>query len=202
MEGINLKEKNSDYYNLQTELYRMYNRKRNIKLFLLFSFCCGVLSAIYGIYIELLILNVFIISLFITFIVFFIITLLSLIWVNINQSDYEEKMVKRGIGYLSKKRFSQKRIGIIGNRAEIGSNALSSRTILPISVIPLLITYFSGKVSFEAQLFIAIVIMFISFSFVLELDRANMDIIIRQICVSYVPPQGETQKKKITKKKK
>ena len=182
-----MKQEKSDYYNLQNELYRMYNRKRNIWIFLLVSIFCGVLSVVYGFQNSLSVINIIIATLFIVFIVFFILALANLVWVNMNQSDVEEKMVKNGVEYLHKNRLSQKRIEIIGKRAEIGSGAFSSRTILPISAIPFLITFFSGKISSETQLFIAIVIMLIGASFLLELDRANMDILIRQICVSYIP---------------
>lgn len=184
-------QEKSDYYNLQNELYRMYNRRRNIRIFLLVSIFCGVLSIIYGIQNSLPIINVAIATLFIVFIVFFILALANLVWVNMNQSDVEEKMVKNGVEYLHKNRLSQKRIEIIEKRAEIGNGAFSSRTILPLSAIPFLITFFSGKISSETQLFIAIVIMLIGASFLLELDRANMDILIRQICVSYTPKKRE-----------
>ncbi len=125
-----------------------------------------------------------------------------LAWININQSGFEEMLVKEGVEYLSKKNLSQKRMGIIVKRAEIGSNAFSSRTILPLLIIPFLFTYFSGKISSETQeissetqLVIVIMIMLIGMSFILELDRANMDVLIRQICVSYIPPKREKKAK-------
>ncbi len=189
-------EEKSDYYDLQTELYRIYQRRRNFWIFLLISVVFGILAIAYGISSKLSVVNIIITTLFITFIVFFILTLLNLVLINMNQSDYEERIVKRGIEYLSKKRLSQKRIEIIGKRAEIGNNALSSRTILPVLAIPFLITYFSGKISSGTQLFIAIVIILIGTSFILELDRANMDVLIRQICVSYIPAKREKKTNK------
>jgi len=105
-------------------------------------------------------------------------------------------MVKGGLEYLSKTRLSSKRLEIIGKRAEIGGNAFSSRTILPIAAIPFLLTYFSGKLSSEAQLFVAIAIILIGISFILELDRANMDVLIRQIYVSYIPVKREKKANK------
>lgn len=169
----------------------MYNRKRNIRIFLFVSIGFGILTIVYGVQNNLSIIGISITALFTTFIIFFILALSNLVWVNMSQSDYEERMVRGGIEYLSKMRLSPKRIEIIGKRAEIGSNAFSSRTILPISAIPFLITYFSGKISSETQLFIAIVIMLIGMSFLLELDKANMDVLIRQIYVSYVPSKRE-----------
>lgn len=186
-----MKQQKSDYYNLQTELYRIYNRKRDILIFLFVSIAFGLIAIVYGVQHNLSIISTSLTALFTAFIAFFILALSNLVWVNMRQSDYEEKMVRGGIEYLSKMRLTLKRIEVIGKRAEIGSNAFSSRTILPILAIPFLITYFSGKISSETQLVIALAIMLIGMSFLLELDRANMDFLIRQIYVSYVPSKRE-----------
>jgi hypothetical protein len=190
-------QEKSDYYNLQTELYRIYNRKRYLLIFLIVGIILGIISFVYGVNNNLPIINTIITALFIAFIAFFILILSNLAWINMNQSDHEERMVKGGIEYLSKKPLSKKRMEVIGKRAEIGSNAFSSRTILPLAAIPFLLTYFSGKISSETQFFIAIVIILIGMSFILELDRANMDILIRQIYVSYIPAKRE---KKVNEK--
>jgi hypothetical protein len=188
-------EEKSDYYDLQKELYRIYQRRRNFWIFLFISIIFGAAIIYFGIHDHLSIVSIIIATLFMMFIAFFMLTLLIIAWINMNQSDYEERIVKTGVEYLSQKHLSKKRIDVIGKRAEIGSNALSSRTILPLLAIPFLITYFSGKISSETQLLIAIVIIAIGMSFILELDRANMDVLIRQIYVSYVPVKREKKKK-------
>ncbi len=189
-------QEKSDYYNLQSELYRIYHRKKKAVIFLSVSIIFTILAIIIGHQNNLPIINTIITALFIGFITFCIFMLLHLVWVNMNQSDYEERMVKAGIEYLSEKRLSKKRIETIRTRAEIGINALSSRTFLPVAAIPFLITYFSGKISSEAQLFIAVILILIGTSFIIELDKANMDILIRQIYVSHVPEKKEKKKNK------
>lgn len=195
-ERLKMTQEKSDYYDLQKELYRLYNRRRNFGIALLIGTIFGILTIFWGIRDHLAIVTLSIATLFVIFMVFFSLTMLHLFWINMNQSDYEEKMVKRGVEYLSKRRLSKERIEIIGKRAEIGSNALSSRAILPLTTIPLLITYFSGKISPETQLFIAIALISIGVSFILELDKANMDVLIRQIYVSYIPSRREKENNK------
>jgi hypothetical protein len=192
----------SDYYNLQTELYEIYSRKRYLLIFLVASIAVGIIVAIFGTQNNLPVINKIITGLFVAFSVFLILAISNVALVNMNQSDYEEKIVQGGIQYLSENRLSPKRIEIIGKRAEIGSNALSSRTILPVLTIPFLITFFSGKISSGTQLFIVGVIITIGMSFIVELDRANMDVLIRQICVSYIPSKIKEKKKEANLQKK
>jgi uncharacterized membrane protein len=195
--GFKMPQEQSDYYDLQTELYRVYGRKGRFRLYLFGSVISGLLPIIFGIRDKTPIVTIVIGTLLIMFMAFFGFALSNLFWTNMNQSDYEERIVKRGVEYLSERRLSKKRIEIIGKRAEIGSGALSSRTILPLTAIPFLITYFSGKISPEAQLFVVLMLILIGLSFILELDRANMDVLIRQVYVSYIPP---TREKKVNKK--
>lgn len=197
-------ETKSDYFNLQTELFKMYSRKKKIVIFLVISSVIGIAAIVFGILNNLAIIsenkleiiNTVVAGLFIAFSVFLVLTLSNIALVNMNQSDYEEKMVQGGVEYLSRNQISPKRIEIIARRAEIGNNALSSRTILPVLAIPFLITFFSGELSPGNQLLIAAVIIVIGMSFIVELDRANMDVLIRQICVSYIPPKTRKKKKK------
>jgi Na+/proline symporter len=178
--------KNSFYYLLQKVLIKEYNRKRS----LYFSPFTGVIFGILGFIaaralgqtIDELINTVF--SLAIIGILLPVLILIG--WQNMTQTDYEEKFISKiGKEFINNNKLLKKDIELIEKRAEIGSTAVSGRTIIGVIAVSFLITLFGKGLSPTVELLFMMFILFIAFLYLLEIDRANLDVIIKQLCETY-----------------
>jgi Na+/proline symporter len=175
----------SKYSLLRKELRNQYNRKRVI----IISLICAILFGIMGLFAIKVIPQpqedqVIVILLFVA-LGLFVPPIVLIGWQNMTQSDYEEQLINNGIFYMKKNKWKKIDMDVIEKRAEIGSSAVTGRTVLVLLVPSFLIASFGKGVPASLELIMTILIILFSFLYLVELDRANLDIIIRQLCVTY-----------------
>jgi hypothetical protein len=178
--------RNSFYYLLQKTLIKEYRRKRALLLSPVF----GILLGISGYFAALAlkysteeIINAVLGMLFIGL----LLPLLFIIgWQNMTQTDYEERFISKvGKEFIKKNKLVKKDVELIEKRAEIGSVSLSGRTIIGVIVVTFLITIFGKGLSASLELLFIMIILLIAFLYLLEVDRTNLDVIIKQLCITY-----------------
>jgi hypothetical protein len=183
----------SYYRRLQLELQKEYKRRPIIIISILLAFAFGLFGFVFT---QKTNQNpddtIIIIMLFTA--LGLIIPIIGIIgYQNLSQSEYEERLINIGKEFIRRNELSNSDVDIIEKRAEIGSAAVTGRTIIGIIVVSFLVALFSEKIPLTIDLLLATLVLFVSFFYLIELDRGNLDVIIRQICITY---KGEFKKRK------
>lgn len=110
---------------------------------------------------------------------------------NMMHTDMENKLIPLGIEFLRGESFHHCIVEAIEKRAEVGNSAVSTRTLIPILILPITLPVVIPLVLMQTSIPLEIifvtgaVLFFLAFSFVREIDRANIDAIIKQACIEY-----------------
>jgi hypothetical protein len=105
----------------------------------------------------------------------------------LNSSEAEQQLVERALLALSQHRYPDAVIDAINARAEVGASAGQVRTLLPLLIIPLAAPLFSllPALDLTSSALALLVIALPVSAFLVEIDRATTDGIIRHAIAEY-----------------
>jgi hypothetical protein len=180
------KKRNTPYNKLSGKMIEKYFRTIPTILSLIIGLLLGVSKLITGIYNNKPILENISSSIATFILLFFLLISLYIGLQNIFQSGYEEELLDAGINFLVEGNYSEEVLQIIEKRAEIGITAGETRTLVPILfftiTVPVIVIL---KLPIDNFIYLFTVCSTVLILFLLEVDRSNLDAIIKQVCFIY-----------------
>ena len=116
-----------------------------------------------------------------------IVLLAILVLDSLGLTERESKLVAIGLTFLERGQYANYIIETIDSRAEIGSAAGQIRTLFPILTLPIVISLVGLQLNIltiDGTLGIMILVILV-IAFFKELDRANIDVVIRHVIAEY-----------------
>jgi hypothetical protein len=192
----------SPYSQIKEKLIERYLRKWTTLFSIIAGLVAGSYKIIEGVLLKRSIIDILFSTLISLFLYIFLLLIVSIGMQNIIQSWFEETFLHVGLEFLREKQFTIEQLQMIEKRSEIGSNASSGRTIIPIvlftAFIPIIAISRLPQELYGNLLFVSVSIFLF---FLIEVDKSNLDSIIQQVAIIYRIEQAMNTDENIKSKK-